>query len=96
MEFGAVPTHAYDLILVRPERDSITLSVLVDQDMTGEVACGTQPSARTLRTLARQFKPAKFLGNSGHVRVTVDYLKSSPGIPVAHRYAIGPDGVNTP
>ena len=41
----AVPAHAYDLILARPEKTSVTLSVLAYQDMEGFVAYGTQPGA---------------------------------------------------
>ena len=52
----AVPAHAYDLILARPEKNSVTLSVLAYQDMEGFVAYGTQPGACAMQTPVRQFK----------------------------------------
>jgi len=51
-----VPAHSYDLILARPEKNSITVSVLAYQDMEGFVAFGTQPGAYTMQTPVRQFK----------------------------------------
>ncbi|MDR3458769.1 MAG: metallophosphoesterase [Verrucomicrobiae bacterium] len=60
----AVPTHPYDLILARPEKDSITLSALAYQGMEGFVAYGTGAGACTNRTPIRQFKagiPVEFL-----------------------------------
>lgn len=51
-----VPAHAYDLILGRPEKTSITLSVLTYQDMEGLVAYGTQSGAYTTQTPVQQFK----------------------------------------
>ena len=38
----SVPAHAYDLILARPEKNAVTLSVLAYQDMEGCVAYGTK------------------------------------------------------
>jgi len=52
----AVPAHAYDLILARPEKNSVTLSVLAYQSMNGFVTYGTQPGAGTNRTPMCQFK----------------------------------------
>ena len=52
----AVPTHSFDLILARPEKNSITLSVLAYQDMEGFVAYGTQAGAYTMQTPMQQFK----------------------------------------
>jgi hypothetical protein len=52
----AVPAHPYDLILARPEKNSITLSVLTYQDMGGFVACGIQSGAVTHKTATTQFK----------------------------------------
>ena len=52
----AVPAHAYDLILARPEKNSVTLSVLAYQDMEGLVAYGTQTGAYTMQTPVQQFK----------------------------------------
>ena len=60
----AVPAHAYDLILARPEKDSVTLSVLAYQGMEGFVTYGTQSGAATNRTPVRQFKagvPVEFV-----------------------------------
>ena len=60
----AVPAHAYDLILARPERNSVTLSALTYQTMDGFVTYGTQPGACTNQTPVRQFKagvPVEFL-----------------------------------
>ena len=51
-----VPIHAYDLILTRPEKNSITLSVLAYQDMEGCVAYGTQPEAYTTQMPVQQLK----------------------------------------
>jgi hypothetical protein len=51
-----VPAHAYDLILVRPENNSITLSVLAYRDLEGFVAYGTEPGAVTNSTPTRQFQ----------------------------------------
>jgi len=53
----AVPEHAYDLILARPEKDSVTLSVLTYQDMEGFIAYGTQAGGCTNETPIHQFKP---------------------------------------
>ena len=52
----AVPAHAYDLILARPEKNSVTLSALAYQSMEGFVTYGTQPGACTNQTPMCQFK----------------------------------------
>jgi hypothetical protein len=52
----AVPAHAYDLILARPEKNSVTLSALAFQSMEGFVAYGMQPEACTNQTPLRQFQ----------------------------------------
>jgi len=52
----AVPAHPFDLILARPERNSVTLSVLAYQDMDGTVAYGTKPGVCAVETPLRQFK----------------------------------------
>jgi hypothetical protein len=60
----AVPAHDYDLILARPEKNSVTLSALVYRDMEGFVTYGIQPGACTNQTAVRQFKsgvPVEFL-----------------------------------
>jgi hypothetical protein len=52
----AVPAHAYDLILARPENTSVTLSVLAYRDLEGLVAYGTRPGAPEKQTPLREFK----------------------------------------
>ena len=52
----AVPAHAYDLILARPESNSITLSILAYEDMEGFVAYGPQAGDYTVQMSMRQFK----------------------------------------
>ncbi len=52
----SVPAHPFDLILARPEKNSVTLSVLSYQDMEGFVAYGTQPGTYPMQTPVRQFK----------------------------------------
>ena len=52
----AVPAQAVDVILARPEKHSVTLSVLAYEDREGFVAYGAQPGACTAQTPARQFK----------------------------------------
>lgn len=50
-----VPAQPYDLILGRPTRDAITLSVLSYDGTEGFVAYGTQPGALTSETPRRTF-----------------------------------------
>jgi hypothetical protein len=60
----AVPAHTYDLILARPEKNSVTLSVLAYQSMDGFVTYGMQPGAGINQTPIRQFKsgvPVEFV-----------------------------------
>jgi len=38
-----VPAHDIDIVLGRPTRDSVTLSILAHRDMDGFVSCGTSP-----------------------------------------------------
>ena len=60
----AVPAHAYDLILARPERNSITLSALAYQSMDGFVTYGTEPGACPNQMPVHQFKagvPVEFV-----------------------------------
>ena len=52
----AVPAHAYDLILARPEKNAVTLSALAYQSMEGFVTYGMQSGACTNQTPMRQFK----------------------------------------
>lgn len=51
-----VPTHPYDVILARPENNSVTLSVLFYDDAEGFVAYGTRAEACATRTPVRKFK----------------------------------------
>ena len=60
----AVPAHPYDLILARPARTSVTLSVLAYRDLEGVVAYGAQPGAASAQTSVRPLKagvPAEFV-----------------------------------
>jgi len=60
----AVPAHAYDLILARPEKASVTLSVLADQSLDGFVAYGTRPGLCTNQMPLCQFQagvPVEFV-----------------------------------
>ena len=50
----AVPTHLYDLILTRPEKDSVTVSVLSYQELEGFVAYGMHPGVYSSKTPVRQ------------------------------------------
>jgi hypothetical protein len=51
-----VPAHAYDLILARPERDSVTLSILAYEDLEGYVTYGVQSGTYTAHTPVQPFK----------------------------------------
>jgi hypothetical protein len=60
----AVPAHEYDLILARPEKGSVTLSVLSYHEMEGLVVYGTQPGVYASQTPVRRFKsglPVEFV-----------------------------------
>jgi hypothetical protein len=62
----AVPAHAYDLILARPENNFVTLSALAYQSMDGFVAYGIQSGACTNQTPICHFKsgvPVEFAIN---------------------------------
>jgi hypothetical protein len=51
----AVPAHPFDLILVRPEANSIALSIVAYDEREGYVAYGGQPGAGTMQTPVRRF-----------------------------------------
>jgi hypothetical protein len=51
-----VPAHAYDLILARPEKTAVTLSVLAYQDMEGCVAYGTKMGTYTTQMPVQPLK----------------------------------------
>ncbi len=50
-----VPAHDYDLILARPEKTSVSLSVLAYRDLEGFVAYGTAPGSDNQPAPVRQF-----------------------------------------
>ena len=52
----AVPAHDYDFILARPEKTSITVSVLAYRDLEGFLTYGTSSAAGTNQTAFCQFK----------------------------------------
>ncbi|MGD1085698.1 MAG: hypothetical protein ABSA47_13255, partial [Verrucomicrobiota bacterium] len=51
----AVPAHSYDLILARPEKDRVTLSVLAYEDMDGFAAWGAEPGGFAKHTAVEHF-----------------------------------------
>jgi len=55
-ECNNVPVHPFDVVLGRPTRDSVTVSVLAYQDAEGCIAYGTQHGSYLQQTQARQFK----------------------------------------
>jgi len=62
-----VPAHNYDLILARPEKNSVTLSVLAYHDLEGFVTYGTKPGAGVNQTAPAQYKagvPAEIVLNA--------------------------------
>lgn len=54
-----VPAHPVDVILARPTRDSVTVSVLAYQDSQGSLVYGTAPGVYTKRTAARSLAAGK-------------------------------------
>ncbi|HVM61954.1 MAG TPA: metallophosphoesterase [Verrucomicrobiae bacterium] len=52
----AVPAHAYDLILARPEKNSVTLSALAYQDMETFVSYGTKSGVYPAYTPVQELK----------------------------------------
>jgi hypothetical protein len=50
-----VPAHAVDIILARPTRDAVTVSVLAYADTNGYIAYGTEPGKLTRQTPPRTF-----------------------------------------
>ena len=53
--FLDVPAHPYDIILARPTRNAITVSILAYQDMDGYLTYGTRSGNDDARTPARAF-----------------------------------------
>ena len=56
MYSAASAAHAYDLILARPEKNTVTLSVLAYQDMEGFVAYGTKMGTYTTQMPVQPLK----------------------------------------
>lgn len=54
-----VPAHSVDLILGRPTRDSVTVSVLAYEDTEGYVAYGTRSGGYSGKTSARAFEKGR-------------------------------------
>ena len=52
----SVPDHPFDLILARPEANSVTLSVLTYQDAEGFLSYSVEGATLTVRTPLRSFK----------------------------------------
>ena len=52
----AVPDHPFDLILARPENDSVTLSLLANRDMEGLITYRNPSNSLNQKTAVRQFK----------------------------------------
>jgi len=78
---------AHDNFYARQQLDGIVYQMVPQPSFAGN------DRIRDLETYG--YKQGKFLGNSGHLRiavspekVTVNYLRSSPGIPVADSYVI--------
>ncbi len=51
-----VPAHPVDIILARPTRDAVTVSVLAYADMNGYLVYGTEPGKLTQQTPAQTFR----------------------------------------
>ena len=51
-----VPAHPFNLILGRPSRDSVTISVLSYEAADGYIAYGTQPGKTEMKTPSRTFQ----------------------------------------
>jgi len=59
-----VPDHPVDIILARPTRDAVTVSVLAYQNLEGYLAYGTQPGQYNAQTPSRTFtagQPAEII-----------------------------------
>ena len=67
----AVPSHSYDLILARPENNSVTLSILAYENLEGFVAYGSRAGDYTVRMTVQQFK------NGEPVEVVIDGLQAN-------------------
>jgi hypothetical protein len=78
-----VPAHALDLVLGRPTRDSVTLSVLTYQDAQGRIAYGTRRGELTRQSPLRQFKngePVEIVIGSLQSNTRYFYQFRAPGI----------------
>jgi hypothetical protein len=89
----AVPARDYDLILARPEKNSVTLSVLMYRDAEGFVAYGAQPGDCTNRTVVRQFKagvPVEWI--IGALQADANYFyQFCPRLPGAVQFTNSPE-----
>jgi hypothetical protein len=79
-----VPAHPVDLILGRPTKDAITLSVLAYADTEGYVAYGTQPGKLTSETPRQKFakdEPVELLIGSllSNTRYYYQFRSRAPG-----------------
>ena len=89
----AVPEHPYDLILARPEKNSVTLSVLTYRNIEAFVTYGTQPGVCTNETATRQLKvgmPVEFVINplSANTKYFYQFHSRSAG---AAQFNAGPE-----
>lgn len=51
-----VPPHLYDIILGRPTNNSVAISILTNDDMTGALEYGLNPNRLDIKTDSRNFK----------------------------------------
>ena len=78
-----VPAHPVDVILGRPTRDSVTISVLAYLDLEGSIAYGSRTEALTKKTLARRFsrgEPAEVVVGSLRPDTQYDYELRAAGV----------------
>jgi hypothetical protein len=88
-----VPERAYDIILARPTRDSVTLAILAYQHLEGYVAYGTQPGSDPTWTPVRTFPEGQ------PVEVVLTGLQSDTGysyqfcfrVPTAAEFDMSPE-----
>ena len=85
----AVPSRAFDVILSRPERNTVTLSLLAYEDLEGYVAYRKQPGGGTLQTPVRRFKkgdPVELVlaGLQADTAYADQFLSRQPGAGYVH------------
>ncbi len=59
--FTDVPANNFDIILTRPTKNSMTVSILAYQNMQGYLVYGTKPGMYTLQTPGQQFDKDKLV-----------------------------------